>query len=110
MLKKTNLYPFLNNFECETKKELACSNSKLCECKNEINNEFFWFDGSCIPKRDYKTSCHNDAACQTLTQHTFCKNTSNSLKCDCASDKYWNGTRCGKNLEFRFVLNFGYIH
>ncbi len=81
--------------------------NKKCECIKEIGNENYWdvLHGKCIPASGYNKTCHNDSACQALTQHTICN--ASSHHCDCPSGKYWNGTRCG---EIKLDCYLLYLH
>jgi hypothetical protein len=84
-----------HEIECNSNFGLKCSKNKKCECIKEIGKEKYWdvLQGECIPASVYNQTCHNDSACQTLTQHTIC-NENNVCSCEAGvkalDDEYWN--------------------
>jgi hypothetical protein len=71
-----------HEIECNANYGLKCSENKICECIKVNRNENYWdvLHGKCMPSSVYNQTCHNDSACQTLTQKTIC-NEKNLCSC-----------------------------
>ena len=86
------------------------SSSIFCECKRDLNNEFYWDGQSCQPSKPYNQACNNQSTsymCQTFTQGTICNNSCILFTCQCPYLQYFDvaNNKCNNQLTFNQTCN-----